>query len=72
MATRRTKTETDRQLFSLRLPRPLWLQLGVLARVRGQKLNELIVEVLERHWQAVPERGAVEKLLQTSAKASEE
>lgn len=60
----------DRQLFSLRLPRALHAQLGVLARGRGQRLNELIVEVLQHHWERVPERAAVEKLLQASAKVA--
>lgn len=73
MAGRRAEKspKEDRQLFSLRLPRPLWTQLGLLARVRGQKLNELIVEVLQQHWETVPERSAVEKLIRASSRASD-
>ena len=75
MASKRTgaKSSTatdDRQLFSLRLPRPLHTRLGVLAQGRGLRLNELIVDVLQQCWDKAPERAAVEKLLQTSAKVA--
>jgi hypothetical protein len=56
----------DKQLFSLRLPRRLWAELGVLARLRGVPLNELLVGVLQAYWDAQPEKATVARLVKTS------
>ncbi len=60
----------DPQLFSLRLPRRLWAELGVLARLRGVPLNELLVGVLQAYWDTQPEKAAVAPLVEASGTLS--
>ena len=54
------------QLFSLRLPRPLWAELGVFAKVKGRSMNDLLSEVIGNWWAEHSERASVAKLVKDS------
>lgn len=58
------------QLFSLRLPKQLWAELAVLARLRGKSMNELLGEVLQAWWITQPERPSVARLVKSSGTGS--
>lgn len=48
---RRAKSvEEGTQLFSLRLPKPLWEELRVYAFTSGRTMNDLLREVVEHYW----------------------
>lgn len=62
----------ETQLFSLRLERRLWAELGVLAKLRGRSMNEMLGGVLEEWWRTQPERASVARLVKASGAPSRE
>jgi hypothetical protein len=59
----------EKQLFSLRLPKQLWAELSVVAKLRGKPMNELLGGVLQQWWDTQPERASVARLVKTSGTA---
>lgn len=57
----------EKQLFSLRLPKQLWAELSVVAKLRGKPLNELLGEVLQAWWREQSEHASVVRLVKASA-----
>lgn len=52
----------DTQPYTLRLPKALHRNLRVFSLHKGQSLNDLIVETLERFWNEQPEARAYSKV----------
>ena len=62
----RSGEKPDTQLFSLRLPVQLWAELGVLAKLRGKSMNELLSGVLSDWWSGQPDRATVARLVKAA------
>ncbi len=59
----------EKQLFSLRLPKQLWVELSVVAKLRGKPMNELLGGILQQWWDTQPERASVARLVKASGTA---
>jgi hypothetical protein len=72
VAKKRTEGEeaVDKQLFSLRLPRRLWAELSVLARLRDRPLNDVLTEWIQAQWDVQPEKSTVARLVKGSGAAA--
>ena len=53
------------QLFSLRLPKPLYEELRVYAFASGRTMNDLLRDVIEQHWLKNKERPRILGLAKT-------
>lgn len=57
---RRAKfVEEGTQLFSLRLPKPIWEELRIYAFTSGRTMNDLLREVVEHYWLEHPDRPRI-------------
>lgn len=62
----RSGEKPDTQLFSLRLPIQLWAELGVVAKLRGKSMNELLADVLGKWWSKQDDHDTVARLVKAA------
>lgn len=62
----RSGDNSDTQLFSLRLPVQLWAELGVVAKLRGKSMNELLSGVLSDWWSGQSDHATVARLVKAA------
>ena len=60
------EVKPPQQLFSLRLSRQLWAELGVAAKLKRRSMNDLITQVLQEWWEVQEERPSVARLVKAS------
>lgn len=59
--------EDEAQVFTLRLPKPLYAELRVYAGLKDSAMNDVLRKVIESWWAEQPEQVRVSRLVKTAA-----